>query len=188
MPAAVELLTILQSHETCACASPIFSAPRRASPALSRNLRTFSTFSSIPPSAFRLSMRSIEEQIRQSIGSPSNYEEFLDRARDAARQMRFITGARLLSDIISPAQAGEAYAAIATAILRVSYEQVRKGFEADHGVVPGAQVASSASAVSARANSRQGRISTSSSSTISMKRRARAPAPALSTSWSITRA
>jgi glutamate-ammonia-ligase adenylyltransferase len=82
----------------------------------------------------------IEEQVRQIIGNPSNYEEFLDRARDAGRQMRFITGARLLSDIISPAQAGEAYAAIATAIIRVSFERVRQEFEADHGTVPGAEI------------------------------------------------
>ncbi|WP_134495366.1 hypothetical protein, partial [Microvirga pakistanensis] len=39
----------------------------------------------------------IEEQLLQIIGNPENYEDFLDRARDAARQMRFITGARLLS-------------------------------------------------------------------------------------------
>jgi [glutamine synthetase] adenylyltransferase / [glutamine synthetase]-adenylyl-L-tyrosine phosphorylase len=83
----------------------------------------------------------IEEQIRQIIGAPSNFEEFLDRTRDAARQMRFVTGARLLSDILSPAQAGEAYAAIAAAIIRASFEQVRQAFEAEHGVVPGAQIA-----------------------------------------------
>jgi glutamate-ammonia-ligase adenylyltransferase len=55
--------------------------------------------------------------------------------------MRFITGARLLSDILSPAQAGEAYASIADAIVRESLEAVRKVFEAEHGTVPGAQVA-----------------------------------------------
>ena len=36
--------------------------------------------------------------------------------RDAARQMRFLTGARLLSGIFSPEQAGRAYAAIADAV------------------------------------------------------------------------
>ena len=56
--------------------------------------------------------QAIEEQVRQIIGQPADYEEFLDRARDAARQMRFVTGARLLSGILSPTQAGEAYAAM----------------------------------------------------------------------------
>jgi glutamate-ammonia-ligase adenylyltransferase len=55
--------------------------------------------------------------------------------------MRFITGARLLSDIISPAQVGEAYASIADAMIRVSFEAVRKVFEAEHGKVPGARIA-----------------------------------------------
>jgi len=55
--------------------------------------------------------------------------------------MRFIAGARLLSDILSPAQAGEAYASIADAMIQVSFEAVRKPFEAEHGVVPGARIA-----------------------------------------------
>ncbi|WP_457091853.1 bifunctional [glutamine synthetase] adenylyltransferase/[glutamine synthetase]-adenylyl-L-tyrosine phosphorylase [Microvirga sp. P5_D2] len=142
MPAAVELLTILQSHDNLRLrfADLLGTAPRLAS-TVAQSPHVLDVL--IDP-AFGVPLvdeNLIEEQIRQSIGSPANYEEFLDRARDAARQMRFITGARLLSDIISPAQAGEAYAAIATAILRVSYEQVRKEFETDHGVVPGAQVA-----------------------------------------------
>ncbi|MET0527309.1 MAG: bifunctional [glutamine synthetase] adenylyltransferase/[glutamine synthetase]-adenylyl-L-tyrosine phosphorylase [Microvirga sp.] len=142
MPAAVELLTILQSHDNLRLrfADLLGTAPRLAS-TVAQSPHVLDVL--IDP-AFGVPLvdeNLIEEQIRQSIGSPANYEEFLDRARDAARQMRFITGARLLSDIISPAQAGEAHAAIATAILRVSYEQVRKEFEADHGVVPGAQVA-----------------------------------------------
>jgi [glutamine synthetase] adenylyltransferase / [glutamine synthetase]-adenylyl-L-tyrosine phosphorylase len=142
MPAAVELLTILQSHDNLRLrfADLLGTAPRLAS-TVAQSPHVLDVL--IDP-AFGIPLvdeNLIEKQIRQSIGSPSNYEEFLDRARDAARQMRFITGARLLSDIISPAQAGEAYAAIATAIARVSYEQVRKEFEAEHGIVPGAQIA-----------------------------------------------
>ena len=41
--------------------------------------------------------------MRQLVGTPRDYEDFLDRLRDAARQMRFVTGARLLSGILSPA-------------------------------------------------------------------------------------
>jgi glutamate-ammonia-ligase adenylyltransferase len=83
----------------------------------------------------------IETQLRQLIGPPSDYEDFLDRTRDAARQMRFVTGARLLSGILSPAQAGEAYAAVARAVIRACFDVVRKGFEAEHGTVPGAEIA-----------------------------------------------
>ncbi len=142
MPAAVELLTILQSHDKLRLrfADLLGTAPRLAS-TVAQSPHVLDVL--IDP-AFGIPLVDeavIEQQVRQFIGSPGDYEEFLDRSRDAARQMRFITGARLLSDIISPSQAGEAYAAIATAILRVSYEQVRKEFEVEHGIVPGAQVA-----------------------------------------------
>jgi glutamate-ammonia-ligase adenylyltransferase len=83
----------------------------------------------------------IETQVRQLIGAPGDFEDFLDRTRDATRQMRFVTGARLLSGILSPAQAGQAYSAIARAVIRASFDEVRRAFEADHGKVPGARVA-----------------------------------------------
>jgi glutamate-ammonia-ligase adenylyltransferase len=142
MPAAVELLTILQSHDRLRLrfADLLGTAPRLAS-TVAQAPHVLDVL--IDP-AFGVPLvdeAAIEGQVRQMIGSPGNYEDFLDRARDAARQMRFITGARLLSDIISPAQAGEAYAAIACAIIRVSLEQVRQEFESEHGTVPDAKLA-----------------------------------------------
>ncbi|SCX96150.1 bifunctional [glutamine synthetase] adenylyltransferase/[glutamine synthetase]-adenylyl-L-tyrosine phosphorylase [Microvirga guangxiensis] len=142
MPAAVELLTILQSHEKLRLrfADLLGTAPRLAN-TVAQSPHVLDVL--IDP-AFGIPLvdeAAIEEQVRQIIGTPGNYEDFLDRTRDAARQMRFITGARLLSDIISPSQAGAAYAAIAAAIVRASFERVRKEFEAEHGVVPEAQVA-----------------------------------------------
>ncbi len=142
MPAAVELLTILQSHDKLRLrfADLLGTAPRLAN-TVAQSPHVLDVL--IDP-AFNIPLvdeTTIEEQVRQIIGTPESYEDFLDRARDAARQMRFITGARLLSDIISPAQAGEAYAAIAAAIIRASFERVRREFEAEHGVVPGAKVA-----------------------------------------------
>jgi glutamate-ammonia-ligase adenylyltransferase len=142
MPAAVELLTILQSHDRLRLrfADLLGTAPRLAS-TVAQAPHVLDVL--IDP-AFGVPLvdeAAIESQVRQMIGSPGNYEDFLDRARDAARQMRFITGARLLSDIISPAQAGEAYAAIACALVRVSLEQVRREFESEHGTVPDAKIA-----------------------------------------------
>ena len=142
MPAAVELLTILQSHDKLRLrfADLLGTAPRLAN-TVAQSPHVLDVL--IDP-AFNVPLvdeTAIEEQVRQIIGAPESYEDFLDRARDAARQMRFITGARLLSGIISPAQAGEAYAAIAAAIIRASFERVRREFEAEHGVVPGAKVA-----------------------------------------------
>jgi glutamate-ammonia-ligase adenylyltransferase len=142
MPAAVELLTILQSHDKLRLrfADLLGTAPRLAN-TVAQSPHVLDVL--IDP-AFNTPLVdeiAIEEQVRQIIGNPESYEDFLDRARDAARQMRFITGARLLSDIISPAQAGEAYAAVATAIVRASFERVRQAFETEHGTVPGAKIA-----------------------------------------------
>ncbi|HZW48182.1 MAG TPA: bifunctional [glutamine synthetase] adenylyltransferase/[glutamine synthetase]-adenylyl-L-tyrosine phosphorylase, partial [Microvirga sp.] len=142
MPAAVELLTILQSHDRLRLrfADLLGTAPRLAN-TVAQSPHVLDVLIDPAFGIPRVDEAAIEEQVRQIIGNPEIYEDFLDRARDAARQMRFITGARLLSDIISPAQAGEAYAAIATATIRASFERVRQEFEADHGVVPGAKVA-----------------------------------------------
>ncbi|WP_210485661.1 bifunctional [glutamine synthetase] adenylyltransferase/[glutamine synthetase]-adenylyl-L-tyrosine phosphorylase [Microvirga antarctica] len=142
MPAVVELLTILQSHDRLRLlfADLLGTAPRLAD-IVAQSPHVLDAL--IDP-AFGEPVSDddgIDEQVRQIIGRPSDYEEFLDRCRDAARQMGFVTGARLLSDILSPARAGEAYAAIARAIVRAAFEQVRRNFEADHGIVPGAEVA-----------------------------------------------
>jgi glutamate-ammonia-ligase adenylyltransferase len=142
MPAAVELLTILESHDRLRLlfADLLGTAPRLAD-AVAQSPHVLDGI--IDP-AFVTPLTdesAIEDQVRQLVGQPDDYEEFLDRSRDAARQMRFLTGARLLSGILSPAQAGQAYAAIARAIIRNSFERVRAAFVAEHGSVPGARVA-----------------------------------------------
>ena len=142
MPAAVELLTILQSHDRLRLlfADLLGTAPRLADTVA----QSPHVLDALIDPAFGQPLSdddAIEAQVRQLIGQPGDYEDFLDRARDAARQMRFVTGARLLSGILSPTQAGQAYAAIARAILRASFDQVRALFEAEHGTVPGGRIA-----------------------------------------------
>jgi [glutamine synthetase] adenylyltransferase / [glutamine synthetase]-adenylyl-L-tyrosine phosphorylase len=142
MPAAVELLTILQSHDRLRLlfADLLGTAPRLAdtvaqSPHVLDGL--------IDPAFVQPATQDevIARQVRELIGPPSSFEDFLDRVRDAIRHIRFITGARLLSDIITPAQAGEAYAAIAETTIVAALRQVRAAFETDHGVVPGSLLA-----------------------------------------------
>ncbi|HEY8382717.1 MAG TPA: bifunctional [glutamine synthetase] adenylyltransferase/[glutamine synthetase]-adenylyl-L-tyrosine phosphorylase [Microvirga sp.] len=142
MPAAVELLTILQSHDRLRLlfADLLGTAPRLADTVA----QAPHVLDALIDPAFGQPLTddgAIEEQVRQLIGQPSDYEDFLDRTRDAARQMRFVTGARLLSGILSPAQTGEAYAAVARAVIRACFDEVRRTFEAEHGVVPGATIA-----------------------------------------------
>jgi len=142
MPAAVELLTILQSHDRLRLlfADLLGTAPRLAD-TVAQSPHVLDALIDPAFGTPTTDDETIETQVRQLIGPPRDYEDFLDRVRDAARQMRFITGARLLSGVIAPKQAGEAYAAIARAVIRASFEEVRRAFEAEHGSVPGARIA-----------------------------------------------
>ncbi|EIM25457.1 bifunctional [glutamine synthetase] adenylyltransferase/[glutamine synthetase]-adenylyl-L-tyrosine phosphorylase [Microvirga lotononidis] len=142
MPAAVELLTILQSHDRLRLlfADLLGTAPRLAD-TVAQSPHVLDALIDPAFGAPTTDDDVIESQVRQLIGPVRDYEDFLDRIRDAARQMRFVTGARLLSGVLSPAQAGEAYAAIASAVIRASFDEVRRAFESEHGTVPGARVA-----------------------------------------------
>jgi glutamate-ammonia-ligase adenylyltransferase len=141
MPAAVELLTILQSHDRLRLlfADLLGTAPRLAD-TVAQSPHVLDALIDPAFGTPTTDDETIETQVRQLIGPPRDFEDFLDRIRDAARQMRFVTGARLLSGVLSPAQAGEAYAAIARAVIRASFEEVRRAFEAEHGIVPGSRI------------------------------------------------
>ncbi|MFL5058415.1 MAG: bifunctional [glutamine synthetase] adenylyltransferase/[glutamine synthetase]-adenylyl-L-tyrosine phosphorylase, partial [Microvirga sp.] len=142
MPAAVELMTILQSHDRLRLlfADLLGTAPRLAE-TVAQSPHVLDTI--IDPTFIEpvTDERRIEGRVRGLIGQPAHFEDFLDRTRDAARQIRFLAGARLLSGVFSPDQAGHAYAAIADAVIRASYEAVRDGFEAEHGTVPNGRIA-----------------------------------------------
>ena len=53
----------------------------------------------------------------------------------------FLVGVRMLSGVISPAMAGEAYSAIAEAIIRLTLIEVETRFVRDHGKVKGGKIA-----------------------------------------------
>lgn len=141
MPASVELLTILRSHERLRAlfADLLGSAPRLA------DTVAFSphVLDAVIDPAFvdpTTDAETLAAQYRGLVGAPAAMEEFLDRSRDAARQMRFVTGARLLSGILAPEGAGRAFSAIADAAVAASLEAVSRAFAAEHGAVPGGRV------------------------------------------------
>jgi [glutamine synthetase] adenylyltransferase / [glutamine synthetase]-adenylyl-L-tyrosine phosphorylase len=142
MPAAVELMTILLSHDRLRLlfADLLGTAPRLAE-TVAQSPHVLDTIIDPTFSEAVTDEKRIEGRVRGLIGQPAHFEDFLDRTRDAARQIRFLAGARLLSGVFSPDQAGQAYAAIANAVVRTTYEAVRQGFEAEHGVVPGGRLA-----------------------------------------------
>jgi glutamate-ammonia-ligase adenylyltransferase len=142
MPAAVELMTILKSHDRLRLlfADLLGTAPRLADAVA----QAPHVLDAVIDPAFVQPVNDderVEARVRAMIGRPNDFEDFLDRVRDAARQIRFLAGARLLSGIFSPEQAGKAYAAIADAIIRASFEAVRTSFEVEHGVIPGSRMA-----------------------------------------------
>ena len=137
MPALAELLAILRSHERLRLlfADILGTAPRLADTVgLSPHvLDTVLDADFVTPTTDPAAVRA---QYRALVGEPASHEEFLDRCRDATRQMTFVTGARLLSGILTPRQAGEAYTAIAEATVASSLEAEERRFAQDHGAVP----------------------------------------------------
>ncbi|GEO97997.1 bifunctional [glutamine synthetase] adenylyltransferase/[glutamine synthetase]-adenylyl-L-tyrosine phosphorylase [Methylobacterium haplocladii] len=142
MPAAVELLTILRERERLRTlfADLVGSAPRLA------DIVAFSPHvldAVIDPGFVEPTTDAAEiaAHYRGLVGEPDSHETFLDRSRDAARQLRFVTGARLLSGILTPEGGGRAFSAIADAAVASSLEEVAGHFEAEHGPVPGGRMA-----------------------------------------------
>ena len=142
MPAALELLTILRSNERLRLlfADLLGTAPRLAetvafSPHVLDTVidRDFADTATDAPG--------LAAQFQARLGRPSDHEDFLDRSRDAARQLRFLTGARLLSGILSPVEAGRAFASIADAVIAAALAQVSEAFFAEHGPVPNGRFA-----------------------------------------------
>jgi [glutamine synthetase] adenylyltransferase / [glutamine synthetase]-adenylyl-L-tyrosine phosphorylase len=137
MPAALELLTILRSNERLRLlfADLLGTAPRLAETvAFSPHVLDAVIDRDFADTA--TDAEGLAAQFRARLGQPTDHEDFLDRSRDAARQLRFLTGARLLSGILSPAEAGRAFAGIAEAVIALALERVAEAFFAEHGPVP----------------------------------------------------
>lgn len=143
--AVVELLSILRSNDRLLelFADLLGSAPRLTD-VVAQSPHVLDAV--IDPTFFSASVdaQTVGERVRALV-MPSRdtegaFEEFLDKARDAARQEMFLTGARLISGIVPPEKAGEAYAVIAESLVDVTLENVREVFALEHGVVPGGRM------------------------------------------------
>ncbi|TXM68532.1 bifunctional [glutamine synthetase] adenylyltransferase/[glutamine synthetase]-adenylyl-L-tyrosine phosphorylase [Methylobacterium sp. WL12] len=137
MPDASELLTILLAHERLRL---LFSDILGTAPRLAATVGTGPHVldAVLDPDfvAPTTDPAAVAAQYAALVGGPADHETFLDRSRDATRQLRFVTGARLLSGILSAAQAGEAYSAIAEAAVTASLAAVERAFAAEYGAVP----------------------------------------------------
>jgi glutamate-ammonia-ligase adenylyltransferase len=142
MPASVELMTILNSHERLLglFASILGSAPRLAR-IVGANPHVLDGVIDPAFTNPAVDAISLEARITGVVGQPVSHEEVLDRLRDAVRQENFLIGARLLSGIYAPEMAGRAYAAVADAAVRIALAAARRDLVAAHGDIAGAEVA-----------------------------------------------
>ncbi|MCV9997719.1 bifunctional [glutamine synthetase] adenylyltransferase/[glutamine synthetase]-adenylyl-L-tyrosine phosphorylase [Pararhizobium sp. YC-54] len=83
----------------------------------------------------------LEERIRGFLATARHYEDILDRLRITASEQRFLIGIRLLTGVITGAQAGHAFTDLADLILTAALEAVLHEVEAAHGKFPGGRVA-----------------------------------------------
>jgi glutamate-ammonia-ligase adenylyltransferase len=142
LPAAVELLSILLSHEALLA---LFATILGSAPRLARIVATNPhVLDGVIDPAFTnadIDRQVIRERIRAVVGPEPSLEDALDRLRDAGRQETFLVGARLLSNVYSPERAGLAYAKVADGVITVAMEEARRDLAAAHGDIPELAVA-----------------------------------------------
>ena len=142
MSAAVELFSILREHRPIlALFSDILgSAPRLADIVA---IRPHLLDAIIDPAFIEPfpDLPLLIERMKASIGEPDLAEDFLDRIRETGQHEMFLVSVRMLSGVLSPEQAGGAYAAIAEGLIRITLDDVWKRFSRDHGFVKGARLA-----------------------------------------------
>ena len=141
MPAAVELFSILKSNRAVLAlfADILGSAPRLAGFVANRPHLLDAVIDPAFGTQFG-DVATLEKRLGEAVGEPELLEDMLDRLREAGQHEIFLVGARMLSGSLSPALAGQAYADVAEAIIRVALHDVTRRFEAEYGTVPGGRL------------------------------------------------
>ncbi len=142
MSAAVELFSILREHRPIlALFSDILgSAPRLADIVA---IRPHLLDAIIDPAFIEPfpELPLLMERMKASIGESDLAEDFLDRLRETGQHEMFLVSVRMLSGVLSPEQAGSAFAAIAEGLIRITLDDVHRRFSRDHGFVKGGRLA-----------------------------------------------
>ena len=134
MPAAVELFSLLKSHEAMRrlFADILGGAPRLAE-VVARTPNTLDA--------------AIDQGLSAIVGDEADYlrrlavfhvsdptlEGFLDIARVFATEEKFLIGLRLFAELIEPEQAARSYSALASALIRACLARVETIFVEEHG-------------------------------------------------------
>jgi len=134
MPAAVELFSLLKSHEAMRqlFADILGGAPRLAEVVA----QTPNVLDAAIDQGLSAIVGDEDDFLRRLAGfhvSGSSLEDFLDIARTFATEEKFLIGLRLFAELIEPEQAARSYSALASALIRACLDRVETVFAADHG-------------------------------------------------------
>ena len=137
MPAAVELFSILKANKSV---RDLFGDILGGAPRLARvvSSRPHVLDAAIDPANLQASADEPSYRARAAsiLDLSKSTEDFLDNIRDMAQEEMFLIGVRTLSGILDPLQAGQAYSALAAAILDVCLRHVETAFAQEYGHVP----------------------------------------------------
>jgi [glutamine synthetase] adenylyltransferase / [glutamine synthetase]-adenylyl-L-tyrosine phosphorylase len=141
MPAAVELLTILKQN---AALRTLFAEILGSAPPLSEIVvrRPHVLDALIDPEfAEPVSESTLAHRFLSRLGKVPDEEDFLDLMRDLVRAERFMVGARLLTSVFDPLEAGAFFSAIASAAIEAALARSMAEMVGRHGSVPGLRMA-----------------------------------------------
>src|SRR5271166_3371551 len=145
MNASVELMSILRSNASVLelFGDVLGSAPRLAQVIATRPHVLDAAIDPSRANDFSETLSEDETRARAEtyIAQARSYEDALDRARDFAAEEMFLIGLNLLSGRLDPDRAGQAYSALAQALVAKMLKRVEDAFAAEYGEVRGGRVA-----------------------------------------------
>ena len=132
MNASVELMSILRSNASVRelFGDVLGSAPRLAQVIATRPHVLDAAIDPSRANDFSESLSEDETRARAEtyIAQAKSYEDALDRARDFAAEEMFLIGLNLLSGRLDPDRAGQAYSALAQALVATMLKRVEDAF------------------------------------------------------------
>ncbi len=134
LPAGVQLFSLLRANpELLHLIARIMGTAPRLAQVLSHRANMLDAV--LEPSFFGVlpSRTQFEQVFDTALQKSSDYSEILDLARIAGREQAFLIGVRVLTDTISPDQAGQAYADLAASVISHLHRAVNKEIERVHG-------------------------------------------------------
>lgn len=142
MPAAVELFSLLKSHEAM---RQLFADILGGAPRLAEVVAQMpNTLDAAIDQGLSAIVGDEADYLRRLAGfhvSGSSLEDFLDIARTFAVEERFLIGLRLFAELIEPEQAARSYSALASALIEACLARVEAIFVEEHGRPPGGRFA-----------------------------------------------